>query len=955
MLRTLSALVLVFATAHAQSQAQSTPEATRLPGEPNPQQEAQPAETASSATLAGETSSNSVSFGSPVELGPGLIQFAASARSGRVEPLGPVPDSAKPHAHVALPAFSTAELERLNREDAAAALGHEKGRLRVGVGRTLDNPLAVEQNNASGSDWTLLANGWHILSVAVTSPGAFGMRVHLEAVKLPAGARLVAYSPANPRPGVAVTSEALSGASETWTETIAGSNVVIECQVPPEASPSAVSFSVREISHLYQPLTSVITPNATCENDVTCYPAWANAAAGVARIEFIDTGSTYLCSGCLLNTIPATYSPYFLTANHCIGNQTVAATLELWWFYQTSVCNGPAPSLDSVPHTSGGADFLAGSSINDFTFLHLRQSPAVGAMFLGWSTSALNPGVAITGIHHPYGDIKRISFGTQYGADPDFWYVRWNSGVTEPGSSGSPLFNANQQVVGQLWGGSSDCTNVSGIDQYGRFDQTYGSIAQWLYPPVNDLCAGAISLTDNVYYVQNTTGASDDATPCAGTISKGAWFTFRASVTGMAQVDTCPSDFDTLLEVFTGACGGLTSIGCDDDSCGTVQSSLTFPCIAGTVYHICAGGYGGAWGNLHVRAHATATPIGVIALKGNLAFGSVPVTQTETRTLIITNSGTGPVNVSGITYPAGFSGAWSGSIAAFHSQSVPVLFSPVDQASYGGTAQVGNDAVLGSGSIAISGTGYWPLTNSWALWWQNTNGSLALWSMLGTNAVSTAHVSPPSSGVGWRVAGTADFNGDQQTDLLFESTGGAVAAWLMSGANQQSAGYLTPRTVDPSWQIAGTGDINGDGQRDILWQRADGSLAVWLMSGLMAQTVRFNPQSVDTSWRLAGSGDFNNDSQTDLLWQNKDGRLAVWFMSGTNRIGSGYLNPNQVDPNWRLAATVDNLNGDGQPGILWQHANGTLAFWQMEGTNVVHSGRLNPASVDPSWRLVGPK
>jgi hypothetical protein len=203
--------------------------------------------------------------------------------------------------------------------------------------------------------------------------------------------------------------------------------------------------------------------------------------------------------------------------------------------------------------------------------------------------------------------------------------------------------------------------------------------------------------------------------------------------------------------------------------------------------------------------------------------------------------------------------------------------------------------------------------------------------------------------------GTADFNADQKTDLLFESTRGAVAAWLMNGANQQSASYLTPGTTDPAWQIAGTGDFKNDGQRDILWQKSDGSIAVWLMSGLTAQSVRFNPSSSGPSWRLAGAGQFNNDSQTDLLWQNKDGRLAVWFMSGTNRVGTSSLSPTQVDPTWRLAGVVDSMNGDGQPGLLWEHTSGNLAYWQMAGTNCVHSGRLYPASVDPGWQIVGPK
>jgi hypothetical protein len=904
---------------------------------------------------------DTVQFGSPMEVSPGLLQFApekaaaARAATGRVAPLGISLGANAVRRQAQLEPLSASQMEEIKGQDAAGQSSQAKGRLRIGIGRALDKPLMVNQSTAPATDWVSVGNGWRIWSISVTSPGAEGIRVYLENIKLPEGARLVAYAPANPQPGLAIDAQTLRGASEAWTETILGETVVIECQLPMEAKPSDVSFTVREISHIYVPLMTAFGTRSPCENDVTCYSAWATAASGVARIEFIDGVDVYLCTGCLLTTVPATYVPYFLTANHCIDTQIIASTLELWWFYQTSTCNGPAPSLGSVPHTAGGADYLAGSGGNDFTFLHLREAPPAGASFLGWSTANPASATTLTGIHHPGGDIKKISFGGQNSVDLNFRYVRWSSGITEPGSSGSPLFNASQQVIGQLWGGSSSCDNPTGLDRYGRFDLSYNSIVQWLYPPVNNLCSGAVALSDNVYYTQNTMGASDDATPCAGTIFKGVWFTFRASVTGTVTVDTCPSDFDTLLEVFTGSCGALTSIGCDDDSCGALQSSLTFPAQAGTVYHICAGGYNGNSGNLHVRAHATATPIPVIGLMGNMDFGSVPATQTATRDLVITNRGTATLNVSSISYPAGFSGAWSGSIAPLSSQPVAVLFSPSDQAGYGGSVAVSSDAALGSGSIPISGTGYWPLTNAWSIWWQHTNGTLARWSMLGTNTISTTRLNPPSAGTGWRVAGTADFNADQQTDLVFESTRGAVAAWLMTDANRQSASYLTPSTTDPAWQIAGTGDFKLDGQRDILWQKSDGSIAVWLMSGFTAQSVRFNPPSTDPSWRLAGSGDLNSDSQTDLLWQNRDGRLAVWFMSVTNRVGTAYLNPSQVDPNWRLAGVVDRLNGDGQPGLLWEHTNGGLAYWQMEGTNCVHSGRLYPAAVDPAWQIVGPK
>ncbi len=349
------------------------------------------------------------------------------------------------------------------------------------------------------------------------------------------------------------------------------------------------------------------------------------------------------------------------------------------------------------------------------------------------------------------------------------------------------------------------------------------------------------------------------------------------------------------------------------------------------------------------------TPSAGIRLLGNLAFGSLPAGQTATRTLVITNSGTRTVNVSEISYPPAFSGAWSGSIPPAGSQTVPVTFSPTDQASYGGIIMVSSDAVSGSGTLPIFGTGYFPLSHPWTLWWQHTNGTLALWSMLGTNAMLKTHLNPPSSGPGWHVVGTTDLNGDDQTDLLFESSRGGVAVWLMNGSDRQTNSYLTPGQVDPAWQARATGDLNGDGGHDILWQRHDGYLGAWLMNGLTSsQRVPLNPTSVDPSWQIAGTGDFNGDSKSDILWRNKDGRIAVWFMNGTTRESSAYLNPSHADPSWRLAGSLD-FNADGHPGLLWEHVTGGVAYWQMAGTNLVHSGRLNPSIVDPAWQIVGPR
>lgn len=125
--------------------------------------------------------------------------------------------------------------------------------------------------------------------------------------------------------------------------------------------------------------------------------------------------------------------------------------------------------------------------------------------------------------------------------------------------------------------------------------------------PVNDTCAGAITLNDNVYYTQSTAKATDDGDSiCLGRMkTKGLWFAYTPLVAGTVTVDTCPSDFDTNIEVFTGPCGALSSVGCNEDSsscAGSWQASFSFTCTPGTTYVIYAGGYNGQSGNLQIRA-----------------------------------------------------------------------------------------------------------------------------------------------------------------------------------------------------------------------------------------------------------------------------------------------------------------------------------------------------------------
>ena len=108
-----------------------------------------------------------------------------------------------------------------------------------------------------------------------------------------------------------------------------------------------------------------------------------------------------------------------------------------------------------------------------------------------------------------------------------------------------------------------------------------------------------------------------------------------------------------------------------------------------------------------ISASGTGTPVPtrIIGLSGNLAFGNVQVNTTATATLTLRNNGTSTMTVTSISYPTGFSGAWSGTVAAGGSQPVTVTFAPTTATSYGGTITVNANSTSGTNTISTSGTG----------------------------------------------------------------------------------------------------------------------------------------------------------------------------------------------------------------------------------------------------------
>ena len=424
---------------------------------------------------------------------------------------------------VRLPAV---DREALLRQDAMTKkLGgmNVKG-LRYGVGRDL-------QISVADGHWYDVAGGARLWVGEIVSTDALGLRLHFKGVRLPAGAELAIYSPG--AAGVARSGSALTDpernvefhqgsaaqSADFWTVSFFGDRTRIEYLAPAAAVAAGAAdlpFAVDRLQHLYldpvQQIARSLVKDAagSCENDVTCHPEWANVARAVSGIGVAGTGQDAIfCSGQLLNTQASDFTPYWLTANHCLDNQSDASSGEFYWFYQTSQCNGTPPSLSSVPH-SIGATLVSTNPTSDYTLLLINGALPDNLYWAGWTSALLPNNIDAVAVHHPEGDFKRISFGTKVDNSECFDFqgtdglqlvrIAWNDGVTEPGSSGSGIYKADtQQLFGQLFFGPSSCdaSSADRFDCYGAFSTTYTRIKNFLKvgsddnSEPNDSCARA--------------------------------------------------------------------------------------------------------------------------------------------------------------------------------------------------------------------------------------------------------------------------------------------------------------------------------------------------------------------------------------------------------------------------------------------------------------------------------
>lgn len=378
--------------------------------------------------------------------------------------------------------------------------------------------------------WT--AGRWKALSqrearwrLRLRSPGAMSMSLAFKRFHLPEGASLTVAATDTGEAIGPFTADDHEDHGELWTPPLLTDSLLVELTVTidrldeVEERFAELDLLLARVHHGYAGFGAPEPRSGGCQLDVRCSSdeRWYDAARAVGLVSI---EGVRFCSGFLVNNTRLDGRPLFLTAHHCGLDEANAASVVVMWNHESGHCRHPEASdalekpRPTPPRPSrqfqSGAVLRAAHDGTDFALLELDDvpDPDWGLFYAGWDRSGEAPAGA-TVIHHPNSDTKRLSTDldrtiiTRYlGDEPvkngdHLRVATWEVGTTEGGSSGAPLFNEAQQVVGHLHGGYASCEAPEEADWFARLASAWkgsgrrgGRLADWLDP----LASGTLDL-----------------------------------------------------------------------------------------------------------------------------------------------------------------------------------------------------------------------------------------------------------------------------------------------------------------------------------------------------------------------------------------------------------------------------------------------------------------------------
>jgi len=378
--------------------------------------------------------------------------------------------------YVEMPSFN---LDSVQREDAL-----NKGNMRGSF------PFAYKfftQIDSKDATQTVLSDGTTVKQIGIHSAGAYSINLLLRDFEIPPGGKLFVYNADHSYVAGSFDYRNNTDDKVFPIQPVPGESIIIEYSEPANV-PFKGHFIISEVNHDYRDIFSAgrepgadIGTTYACMPDVLCSGA---ADETVRSTVLLIINGSVACTGALLNNTSDNGKPYLLTAVHCLNTNLdypkdmgyyddQAGTIVAFFNYNRPACDSNINMKGSEEMSLSGASSRVIIEQKDIALLEFSESPPnyYNAYLAGWNVDITKPGTKHTNIHHPGGSVQK--YGMTDGAislsspftfldQNSYWEVPyWTIGSTASGSSGSPLFDENNLVVGGLTSGNSLCSGSS--------------------------------------------------------------------------------------------------------------------------------------------------------------------------------------------------------------------------------------------------------------------------------------------------------------------------------------------------------------------------------------------------------------------------------------------------------------------------------------------------------------
>ncbi|UCH13849.1 MAG: trypsin-like peptidase domain-containing protein [Bacteroidales bacterium] len=319
--------------------------------------------------------------------------------------------------------------------------------------------------------WDTLENDTKIWRFGISSEDAYSLNIIFNEYRVSDGVKVFIYDDEQKYILGALTYRNNKPGRILATTPIPGDIIYIEMQVPSYIKNpgllkiARVGIGYKELSEGTRLKDEWYGASEPCNMDINCMDN-----SEIQKLKYSVCRIIYLgnerCTGTLINNTGNSGRPLVLTAQHCLSTDYIAETAIFYFDYESPYCNGPdGNSLKSI----SGSSLVATTANNlDFALVELTAEPPFNykPFFSGWNNTNIPPDNSFS-IHHPRGDVKKIAVDNDQATTDDYgegydvnthWLISdWETGTTEKGSSGAPLFNQDGELIGTLTGGDANC------------------------------------------------------------------------------------------------------------------------------------------------------------------------------------------------------------------------------------------------------------------------------------------------------------------------------------------------------------------------------------------------------------------------------------------------------------------------------------------------------------------